>query len=131
MTLILIITVIVCILLILIVLIQNPKGGGIASNFSAGNQIMGVKKTNDFVEKATWSLAIGLIVIAMIAGLVGGGSTAGDGSERSLIQDQILNGDFTNQVVKPNEGLPPAAQATDENKSTIAPGETKKEEESK
>ena len=45
------------ILLILIVLIQNSKGGGLASGFSSSNQIMGVRKTTDFLEKATWSLA--------------------------------------------------------------------------
>ena len=42
------------ILLILIVLIQNSKGGGLASGFSSSNQIMGVRKTTDFLEKATW-----------------------------------------------------------------------------
>jgi len=56
---------IVAILLILAVLIQNPKGGGIAANFSAANQIAGVKKTNEFVEKATWTLAIALFVFAI------------------------------------------------------------------
>lgn len=55
----------VAILLILAVLIQNPKGGGIAANFSAANQIAGVKKTNEFVEKATWTLAIALFVFAI------------------------------------------------------------------
>ena len=41
------------VLLILVVLVQNSKGGGLASNFSQGNQVMGVKKTTDFLEKAT------------------------------------------------------------------------------
>lgn len=53
------------VLLILAVLIQNPKGGGIAANFSAANQIAGVKKTNEFIEKATWTLAIALIVFSL------------------------------------------------------------------
>ncbi|PCJ66341.1 MAG: preprotein translocase subunit SecG [Bacteroidetes bacterium] len=53
------------ILLIFAVLIQNPKGGGIAANFSAANQIAGVKKTNEFIEKATWTLAIALFVFAI------------------------------------------------------------------
>ncbi|MCL1822311.1 MAG: preprotein translocase subunit SecG, partial [Prolixibacteraceae bacterium] len=48
---------IVCILLILIVLVQNSKGGGLASNFQSSNQVMGVRKTTDFLEKATWTLA--------------------------------------------------------------------------
>lgn len=55
------------ILLILIVLIQNSKGGGLASGFSSGNQVMGVKKTADFLEKATWTLAICLVVFCLLA----------------------------------------------------------------
>ena len=53
------------VLLILAVLIQNPKGGVIAANFSAANQIAGVKKTNEFIEKATWTLAIAMFVLAL------------------------------------------------------------------
>lgn len=53
------------VLLILAVLIQNPKGGGIAANFSAANQIAGVKKTNEFIEKATWTLAIAVILFSV------------------------------------------------------------------
>ena len=56
---------IAAVLLILAVLIQNPKGGGVAANFSAANQIAGVKKTNEFIEKATWTLAIALIVLSI------------------------------------------------------------------
>ncbi|NCU32034.1 MAG: preprotein translocase subunit SecG [Candidatus Moranbacteria bacterium] len=65
-----ILIVIACILLILIVLVQNSKGGGLASNFSSSNQVMGVKKTADFLEKATWSLAIALVVLTLAATFV-------------------------------------------------------------
>ena len=54
------------ILLILIVLIQNSKGGGWASGFSSSNQIMGVRKTTDFLEKATWTLAGVVIVLCIV-----------------------------------------------------------------
>ena len=54
------------ILLILIVLIQNSKGGGLASGFSSSNQIMGVRKTNDFLEKATWTLEGVVIVLSIV-----------------------------------------------------------------
>lgn len=50
-----------------IVLIQNSKGGGLASGFASSNQIMGVRKTTDFLEKATWSLAALMVVISVIA----------------------------------------------------------------
>ncbi len=57
--------ILVCVLMILIVLVQKPKGGGLASNFSSTNQVMGVKRTTDVVEKATWILSISLFVLAM------------------------------------------------------------------
>lgn len=62
-----ILVIIVSILLILIVLVQNSKGGGLASNFSASNQVMGVRKTTDFLEKATWTLACALLVLSFAA----------------------------------------------------------------
>jgi len=46
------------ILLVFVVYIQNPKGGGLSSDFGAAQQIGGVQKTNDFIDKATWTLAI-------------------------------------------------------------------------
>lgn len=58
---------VICILLILIVLVQNSKGGGLAANFSSSNQVMGVRKTTDFLEKATWMLAGALLLFAVIA----------------------------------------------------------------
>jgi preprotein translocase subunit SecG len=58
---------IVCVLLILIVLVQNPKGGGLSSAFGQGNQVMGVRKTTDFLEKATWGLAIAVLVLSLFA----------------------------------------------------------------
>ena len=53
--------------LALVVLVQNSKGGGLAANFAAPNQIMGVRKTTDFLEKLTWGLAIALVVLSLIA----------------------------------------------------------------
>jgi preprotein translocase subunit SecG len=57
----------ICILLIMIVLVQNPKGGGLASGFSSSNQFMGVKRTADFIEKATWGLASAIVVLSILA----------------------------------------------------------------
>ncbi len=64
-TFITIIVVIASILLVGVVLIQNSKGGGLASSFQAQNQIMGVKKTTDFVEKATWFLVCVVVVLSI------------------------------------------------------------------
>ena len=55
------------ILLVGVVLVQNSKGGGLASGFAAQNQIMGVRKTTDFIEKATWSLVAVVIVLSVLS----------------------------------------------------------------
>ena len=82
----LIIAIIVCVLLVLIVLIQNPKGGGLSSNFSASSQMLGVQKTGDFLEKGTWFLAIFLMVLSMAINVsVKGGA---DKSENSNVKQQ-------------------------------------------
>ena len=60
-----ILIILVCILLILVVLVQNSKGGGIQSQFGAATQIMGVKRGTEFIEKATWGLAILLIILSV------------------------------------------------------------------
>jgi len=62
-----IVTVIVSILLTLLVLVQNSKGGGLAAGFTSSNQIMGVRKTTDWLEKATWTLVIALVLSSVAA----------------------------------------------------------------
>jgi preprotein translocase subunit SecG len=76
----------VCILMILIVLVQNSKGGGLASNFSSANQVMGVRKTTDFLEKGTWTLAGALLVLCILASafIPRGGEVEG-----SMLQEKI------------------------------------------
>ncbi len=68
-----IVLIILCaVLLVLVVLAQNPKGGGLSSQFggSGTSQLMGVKKTSDFLEKATWGLAIAVLVLTVAANLI-------------------------------------------------------------
>ena len=55
-----------CIVVAFVVLIQNSKGGGLASNFAASNQIMGVRKTTDVLEKTTWGLAAFIMVLCFV-----------------------------------------------------------------
>lgn len=59
-----------------------------ASGFSSANQMMGVRRTADWLEKATWSLAIALFVLSMAAAAVQGGSQAAQ-EEPSEVQDFI------------------------------------------
>jgi preprotein translocase subunit SecG len=58
---------IACVLMTLVVLVQNSKGGGLASNFAGSNQFMGVRKTADFLEKTTWTLASILLVLSLFS----------------------------------------------------------------
>ena len=78
---------IVCFLLILIVLVQNSKGGGLASNFSGAGQVMGVRKTADFLEKSTWTLAVALVLFCVVA--VAAIPHVQDDSQQSRIQEQV------------------------------------------
>ena len=66
-TLIIVLVILAAILMCGIVLIQESKGGGLASGFSSSNQIMGVRKTTDFLEKATWGLAIIMVVLSVVS----------------------------------------------------------------
>lgn len=70
-----ILAVIVGILLAFIVLIQESKGGGLSSSFASSNQIMGVRKTTDVVEKATWILAALLVVFSIFSSFCLPGTT--------------------------------------------------------
>lgn len=86
-----VLVILICILLVLVVLIQNPKGG-LDSAFSTNNQVMGVRKTTDFLEKATWTLGI-LLVVASIASasLMSNSIVATDdeGGTQSKMMEQI------------------------------------------
>lgn len=60
-----ILTVITAILMIGIVLVQKSKGGGLSSTFGGGNQVLGVRGTNKFLENATWTLAVLILVFSV------------------------------------------------------------------
>ena len=94
--------VIACVALGFIVLVQNPKGGGLAGNVGGiSNNIMGVKQTNDVLEKGTWFFAGIIAVLALTSTLFlkGGSTTAVD---NSLIQKVNTSGaaPATQQPVK-------------------------------
>jgi preprotein translocase subunit SecG len=100
--------IVVCILLILVVLVQNSKGGGLASSFASSNQVMGVRKTADFLEKATWTLAAALLVLSVISTSftkTSGGVTEGTGVESTT---RRMSGE---DVAPAAEGTPAATGA--------------------
>jgi preprotein translocase subunit SecG len=96
-----------CILLTTVVLVQESKGGGLAAGFSSANQLMGVKRTADFLEKATWTLAIILLGLCLLAAAVQGGR----GGEAE-VKDSELQEFIEGETVLPPPGAQPAPQET-------------------
>jgi preprotein translocase subunit SecG len=86
-----ILIVIAAILMILIVVIQESKGGGLASGFSASNQIMGVRKTTDIIEKLTWTLAALMVVFAVAISHVLPGASSSDSIMMQSVEQNATN----------------------------------------
>lgn len=119
-TLITILIFLASVLLVLIVLVQNSKGGGLASNFSASNQVMGVRKTTDFLEKATWTL---IVAISLLCISSAGFITTSDEAvaEQSMIKEEVSKAvaiDPNLTSPKFNNEAPAAAKATAEAPAT-------------
>ena len=120
------------VLMCFIVLIQNSKGGGLASGFSSSNQIMGVRKTTDFLEKATWTLAAVMVVFSIVSAYTIPSSTGKGGD---VILEQAQQEEKTNPynmpvgteapqseapaATTPAEAPAPAAEAQQQNKIRI------------
>jgi preprotein translocase subunit SecG len=115
-TLITVLIFIICVLLVLIVLVQNSKGGGLASNFQSAGQVMGVRKTTDFLEKATWGLAGALFFLSVVGSAFIPRAEAG--VDESRVRQQIETAVDPTQV--PN--FPTTAPATEETTATEAGG---------
>ena len=108
--------IITCVLLILVVLVQNSKGGGLAAGFSSSNQVMGVRKTTDFLEKLTWGLAVALFVLSLAGTIILPQGTGEPTQRSSEIEQQLEN------VAVPNDqfAVPPPAE---EMPGEVAPAE--------
>ena len=89
-TLFVILIVIAAVLMIGIVLIQESKGGGLSSSFAGYNQVAGVRKTTDFIEKATWSLAAIMVVISVACAWVAPTASA-DQSVMENVENPVTN----------------------------------------
>jgi len=112
-TFIIILLIIASFMLGVVVLVQNSKGGGLSSGFSASNQIMGVRKTTDLLEKLTWGFAISMLVLAIFANIMIPQNTNTGGS--SVIEEQIQNAPAAPTAPMPTAPAPgqaaPAGQA--------------------
>jgi preprotein translocase subunit SecG len=109
-TLFIILIILSSVILSFFVLIQNPKGGGLSSGFSGGSNLMGVKRTGDFLEKGTWTLVIALLVFCLAINIMGPSAGAKGGLSDQIdapMQSSTLN---LNNIA-PTEGEAPAAAA--------------------
>lgn len=97
----------ICVLLVLVVLAQNPKGGGLSSQFGGGgaSQLMGVKRTGDLLEKLTWGFAIALVVLTLGTHMMrSAGASAG--ASRSINEERARQSGI------PGPGMTPGAADT-------------------
>lgn len=110
-TFVIVLTVIISILLIGIVLIQKSKGGGLSSQFGNASSVMGVRQTNTFLEKTTWTLAAVIVVLSIVSAYTTPSGTVAD--IRTSQEQPVLPG--ANQYdssAQPVEAAPAAAQET-------------------
>lgn len=90
-TVLVILILVVSVLLGLVVLVQNSKGGGLISNFGGANQMMGVRQTTDFLEKATWTMAIILVVLCLMSSMSIKTSRSGNLQDSQMREQIELN----------------------------------------
>ena len=100
----------VSVLLMLVVLVQNPKGGGLSSAFGgdSGNMLGGVRRTNDFLEKSTWTLAMSLLVLGVLVNVTNPSSSI-ESTPESQIDEKIDNAapTFQSPMSQPSQVSPP------------------------
>ena len=112
-TLLIILTILAALLLIGAVLIQRSKGGGLSSSFAGSNQIMGVRRTNSFIEKVTWTLAGLICLFSILSAFVmpTGAERVGSRVEAVATQQVVEGGNFDTQAPAAQAPAAPAAQA--------------------
>ena len=109
--------VLAALLMCFVVLIQNSKGGGLASSFVSSNQIMGVRKTTDFIEKLTWGLAAFMVACSVLTAYF----VPTAHTESSVIMEQAVKEGATNPLNAPS-GF--AAPQTDGAATETAPADS-------
>ena len=112
-TLLVILILIACILLVAVVLIQNPKGGGLSQSFGGfSNQIMGVQRTTDFLEKATWGLISVIAILSLFTAFLADNQPA----QQTTAGNSVLDG-----IEAPNGRPMPAANQAPQGQPAQAP----------
>jgi preprotein translocase subunit SecG len=106
---------IVCFLLILAIMVQNPKGGGLSSSFGGSQQLGGVQKTTDFLDKSTWTLGGILIALILLSSLSFNGAASGS---------KVLGEDETSVPTTTIPATPEATKQATTPAATTAPTAT-------
>jgi preprotein translocase subunit SecG len=102
-------------LMVLAVLVQNPKSG-MASNFGASNQVMGVRQTADFLEKFTWGAAVVVLALSLLSTIFIGGKLNDAGKSGAASDLEMLSAPATEQAAEmPQAELPAATEAPAQN----------------
>ena len=109
--------VLAALLMCFVVLIQNSKGGGLASSFASSNQIMGVRKTTDFIEKLTWGLAAFMVACSVLTAYF----VPTAHTDSSIIMEEAVKEGATNPLNAPSGFCCSAANDAAE---TPAPGDS-------
>ena len=110
-TLLVILVVIASIFMCLIVLIQESKGGGLASGFASGNQMMGVRKTTDVIEKLTWGLAAAMVILSVASVYFIPSSASSTSVMEGVAAEQQLTAPTNLPGIPAAEGQAPAEDA--------------------
>ena len=97
-------------------LIQESKGGGLASNFSSSNSIMGVRKTTDIVEKTTWTLAAIMVVLSVFCAYTAPQAV----TDQSVMEQAATENATTNPTNTQGFGTGQQTPAADAQKATPA-----------
>jgi len=98
------------IIMIAVVLVQNPKSG-MAANFGASNQVIGVRETSNFLEKATWTMAIAIVVLSLCATMAMDESRVAESNAALNKETEAIMEKIGTQATMPNQvDLPTAAE---------------------
>ncbi len=124
------------IILAFLVLIQNPKGGGLSSGFSGGTNLMGVKRTGDFLEKGTWIMVIAIMIFSLGVNIMGTSPSTSKGGLGGQIEVPAQQGPLNlgtpaQQPAGTPAGQGQAAPAQSEQKAPAGTPATKPAEEAK
>ena len=88
-------------------MVQNPKGGGLSSSFGGGTQQLGgVQKTSDFLDRSTWILATLLLALILVSNITL--SSGNDLNDSKLIEDSSIPENFENPIEQPIQEIPEA-----------------------